>query len=123
MCAFVADFLGIFIFRLQVVSTKVGGIPEVLPDDLIYLAEPNVPSLINSTNQNYISLIKLQMVLFQGLERAICDLKLGKTYCPYECNNRVREYYNWPNVTTRTEVVYDSMMKLKGKTLRQQLLR
>ena len=29
-------------FRLQVVSTKVGGVPEVLPPDLIYLAEPSV---------------------------------------------------------------------------------
>ena len=28
--------------RLQVVSTRVGGIPEVLPDDLIRLADPNV---------------------------------------------------------------------------------
>ena len=31
-----------FSFRLQVVSTKVGGVPEVLPPDLIYLAEPSV---------------------------------------------------------------------------------
>ncbi|KAJ8918320.1 hypothetical protein NQ315_008013 [Exocentrus adspersus] len=31
---------------LMVVSTKVGGIPEVLPQDLIYLTEPNVPSLM-----------------------------------------------------------------------------
>ena len=29
--------------RLQVVSTKVGGVPEVLPPDLITLAAPNVP--------------------------------------------------------------------------------
>ena len=29
-------------FSLQVVSTKVGGVPEVLPPDLIYLAEPSV---------------------------------------------------------------------------------
>jgi phosphatidylinositol glycan class A protein len=29
---------------LQVVSTKVGGIPEVLPSDMIWLAEPNVDS-------------------------------------------------------------------------------
>lgn len=36
-------------FRLQVVSTKVGGIPEVLPEDMIYLSEPTVPSLIKST--------------------------------------------------------------------------
>ena len=29
-------------FRLQVVSTRVGGVPEVLPPDLIKLAEPSV---------------------------------------------------------------------------------
>lgn len=31
---------------MKVVSTKVGGIPEVLPEELIYLTEPNVPSLV-----------------------------------------------------------------------------
>lgn len=32
-----------FIFsRLTVVSTKVGGTPEVLPPDLVYFAEPRV---------------------------------------------------------------------------------
>lgn len=31
---------------LKVVSTRVGGIPEVLPEDLIYLTEPNVPALV-----------------------------------------------------------------------------
>lgn len=30
------------VLRLQVVSTRVGGVPEVLPSDLIRLAEPNV---------------------------------------------------------------------------------
>ena len=30
------------ICRLQVVSTRVGGIPEVLPPDLIRLVEPSV---------------------------------------------------------------------------------
>lgn len=33
-------------FSLLVVSTKVGGIPEVLPPDLIYLTEPTVESLV-----------------------------------------------------------------------------
>ena len=37
------NFLCLFLYcRLQVVSTNVGGIPEVLPNDLILLAEPNV---------------------------------------------------------------------------------
>ena len=31
---------------LQVVSTRVGGVPEVLPSDLIRLAEPNITGLL-----------------------------------------------------------------------------
>ena len=31
---------------LQVVSTRVGGVPEVLPSDLITLAEPNITGLV-----------------------------------------------------------------------------
>ena len=31
-----------FIHRLQVISTKVGGVPEVLPENMIRLVEPNV---------------------------------------------------------------------------------
>lgn len=31
-----------FLSRLQVVSTRVGGVPEVLPPDLITLATPTV---------------------------------------------------------------------------------
>jgi phosphatidylinositol glycan class A protein len=88
---------------LQVVSTKVGGIPEVLPEDLIYLTEPNVPALI------------------KGLETAIDDLKNTKVLCPYECNLRIRNYYNWENVSKRTEIVYQKVIQERGKTLQQQL--
>ena len=30
---------------MQVISTKVGGVPEVLPENMIRLVEPNVPGL------------------------------------------------------------------------------
>jgi len=33
-------------FRLQVVSTKVGGVPEVLPPEMIRLAEPSVTGTV-----------------------------------------------------------------------------
>ncbi|XP_074040132.1 phosphatidylinositol glycan anchor biosynthesis class A [Leptinotarsa decemlineata] len=84
---------------LKVVSTRVGGIPEVLPEDLIYLTEPNVPSLL------------------KGLEDCINDLKMGKVVCPYECNIRVRKYYNWKNITSRTEIVYKKVIQENTKTL------
>jgi len=34
-------YLIVGLFRLQVVSTNVGGVPEVLPSHLIHLSEPS----------------------------------------------------------------------------------
>lgn len=73
---------------LRVVSTKVGGIPEVLPEDLIYLTEPNVPALVTA------------------IEKALEDLRVGNVPCPYKCNLRIQEMYNWRNIAERTENVY-----------------
>nr|CAD7195565.1 unnamed protein product [Timema douglasi] len=93
---------------LLVVSTKVGGIPEVLPPELIYLTEPNVPFFIIEA-------------LLLGLETAIANLKAGKVVSPTECHKRVKSLYNWMNVTQRTEIVYNTIAKEKRKTLGAQL--
>ncbi|GLH02894.1 uncharacterized protein GBIM_08842 [Gryllus bimaculatus] len=71
---------------LQVVSTCVGGIPEVLPPDLIYLTEPNVQALL------------------VGLDKAIGDYKSGKVVPPFKCHERVKSLYSWMDVTKRTEL-------------------
>ncbi|KAH0627142.1 hypothetical protein JD844_002566 [Phrynosoma platyrhinos] len=73
----------------EVVSTKVGGIPEVLPDDLIILCEPSVTSLCN------------------GLEKAISQLKSGSLLSPEIIHSKVKTFYTWRNVAKRTEKVYD----------------
>ncbi|XP_015586477.1 N-acetylglucosaminyl-phosphatidylinositol biosynthetic protein isoform X2 [Cephus cinctus] len=88
---------------LQIVSTKVGGIPEVLPSDLIYLVEPTVPALL------------------QGLERAIADYKAGNTSPPLEVHTRIGNFYNWFDVSKRTEIVYNLVEKEDRKNLGQQL--
>lgn len=88
---------------LQVVSTRVGGIPEVLPDDMIYLTEPNVASLVD------------------GIERAMRDLELGNNPCPFACNRRVRQMYSWMDITQRTEIVYNRVSKNRVKSLGLQL--
>ncbi|XP_056648799.1 phosphatidylinositol N-acetylglucosaminyltransferase subunit A isoform X2 [Diorhabda sublineata] len=88
---------------LKVVSTRVGGIPEVLPDSLIYLTDATVPSLM------------------KGMEDAIIDLKLGNVMCPYQCNIMVRKYYNWENISSRTEIVYDKVIQETDKTLGEHL--
>nr|XP_031527039.1 phosphatidylinositol N-acetylglucosaminyltransferase subunit A isoform X3 [Vicugna pacos] len=74
---------------LQVVSTRVGGIPEVLPESLIILCEPSVKSLC------------------EGLEKAISQLKSGALLPPEKIHNIVKTFYTWRNVAERTEKVYD----------------
>ncbi|XP_076451623.1 phosphatidylinositol N-acetylglucosaminyltransferase subunit A-like isoform X2 [Babylonia areolata] len=74
---------------LQVVSTKVGGVPEVLPPDLIYLAEPNVKALA------------------EALEKAIEDHQLGRAVSPWDAHHRVKHMYTWTDVAERTEKVYN----------------
>ncbi|BFZ17338.1 hypothetical protein BsWGS_20377 [Bradybaena similaris] len=77
---------------LQVVSTKVGGIPEVLPPELIYLAEPNVQALAKE------------------LEKAIEDRIHGRNLDPYEMHKRIQALYSWRDVAQRTEKVYHMVM-------------
>ncbi|XP_056415157.1 phosphatidylinositol N-acetylglucosaminyltransferase subunit A [Hyla sarda] len=74
---------------LQVVTTRVGGIPEVLPDNFIILCEPSVKSLCT------------------GLESAIDKLRKGKLLSPDAIHNTVKTFYTWRNVAERTEKVYD----------------
>ncbi|KAK7093755.1 phosphatidylinositol N-acetylglucosaminyltransferase subunit A-like [Littorina saxatilis] len=74
---------------LQVVSTKVGGVPEVLPPNLIYLADPNVKALA------------------EALQRAIEDKRQRKAVSPWEAHHCVKNMYTWANVAERTEKVYD----------------
>ncbi|XP_036966257.1 phosphatidylinositol N-acetylglucosaminyltransferase subunit A isoform X2 [Acanthopagrus latus] len=74
---------------LQVVSTCVGGIPEVLPNELITLCEPTVRSLC------------------AGLEKVIAQHRSGSVPSPASVHARVRNLYTWRNVAERTEKVYD----------------
>lgn len=53
----------------------------------------------------------------------MADHKKGKIVCPYECNARIRSYYNWENVTSRTEVVYNKVVQENTKTVAQHLNR
>lgn len=74
---------------LQVVSTRVGGVPEVLPDDMIKLAEPSVKSLV------------------AALESALQAARNNTIVPPNTAHERIRTMYTWQNVARRTERVYD----------------
>lgn len=88
---------------LKIVSTRVGGIPEVLPPELIILTEPNVPSIL------------------QGLYKAINQVNSELGVPPIECHQKVQSLYNWMNIAKRTEIVYNMVSLESPKSLGKQL--
>ncbi|WVZ22708.1 hypothetical protein V8G54_001252 [Vigna mungo] len=87
---------------LLTVSTRVGGVPEVLPDDMVVLAEPDPGDIV------------------QAIQTAISMLpKID----PQVMHNRMRELYNWHDVAKRTEIVYDRASKCPSQSLLECLSR
>lgn len=77
---------------LLIVSTHVGGIPEVLPDHMItYAMETSVTSLVDAT------------------KRAIAIFKSG-TVDTSTFHDEIRAMYNWHDIAVRTARVYDSVI-------------
>lgn len=125
---------------LQIVSTKVGGIPEVLPDELITLTEPNVDSVFagllqaisrhahyrnQQTNSHHQSNghgnghFRTKRKHLKAKHKQTVD---AKCLCPFECNQRVAELYNWNNVSERTEKVYRRVLSESDPPLGKKLL-
>jgi phosphatidylinositol glycan class A protein len=88
---------------LYVVSTNVGGVPEVLPPDMIYLSDPNIHSLV------------------EGLSIALAE-KIDSVD-PYEFHQRVSEIYSWQRVATETELVYSRVFDKPRLSFLQRLAR
>lgn len=112
---------------LQVVSTKVGGIPEVLPSELIILTEPNVDAVY----EGLLKAIEIQKNRKTITVKSNRNRKKPKTIneksknvpilCPFEVNSKVAELYNWSNVAQRTEIVYKKVLKEPDTCLGQKL--
>eukprot|EP00842_Homolaphlyctis_polyrhiza_P001709 jgi/Hompol1/2539/HPOL_002949-RA len=89
---------------LLVVSTRVGGVPEVLPDDMIVFADPDEEDLIKSVRR------AIHMVLEDRID-------------PFEMHRRVSQMYSWADVAARTEEVYRSVMEISRLPLAERLMR
>lgn len=121
--------------RLQVVSTRVGGIPEVLPPDLIRLAEPSVKGLLTDSARNsqkfdqkcHVSLCCVQIsfptALCAALEDAIVASQSGRVLDPESMHMRVKELYTWQDVARRTEVVYNRIQGDEESVLEDRIRR
>ncbi|CAG8443867.1 10284_t:CDS:10 [Ambispora gerdemannii] len=89
---------------LLVVSTKVGGVPEVLPRHMIIFAKPEEDDLVNAVSKA-IKMIRLKEVV------------------PTKFHDEIKEMYSWVNVACRTEKVYDTIWQMKTPPLMERLRR
>ncbi|XP_030954745.1 phosphatidylinositol N-acetylglucosaminyltransferase subunit A-like isoform X1 [Quercus lobata] len=87
---------------LLTVSTRVGGVPEVLPDDMIVLAEPDPTDMV------------------QAIKKAISILPMID---PQDMHNRMKKLYDWHDVAKRTEIVYDHALNCSNQSLLERLSR
>jgi phosphatidylinositol glycan class A protein len=76
---------------LLIVSTRVGGVPEILPEDMMNLAEPNVQDIVSTLSRLIINLPTIQVE-------------------PEVFHHRVEKMYNWSKIGLRTEKVYDKII-------------
>ncbi|CAI5470484.1 unnamed protein product [Closterium sp. Yama58-4] len=76
---------------LFVVATRVGGVPEVLPPDMMLLADPNPPDIVNAIAQ---------------------AIQIVPRVNPQAMHERVSRMYSWHDVAERTERVYDRVMAM-----------
>ena len=81
---------------LLCVSTNVGGVPEVLPPDMVYLAPARPKPMI------------------QQLERAIANYR---NIPSQDFHERIKQLYSWRNVAQRVERVYENIHTTPRPTL------
>lgn len=77
---------------LYVVTTNVGGIPEVLPEHMMTLARPDA--------------VHLEAQLADAIERL-----LAQSISTASFHDEIRTMYSWSDVTARTDAVYQSLFR------------
>lgn len=86
---------------LPVVATNVGGVPEILPPDMIDLADPNVDDMVRS----------LSDAIRNKVDRSD----------PHEYHRTVKAMYSWDKVASETVNVYLSVMSKPRLSFLQRL--
>jgi len=85
---------------LLVVSTNVGGIPEVLPPDMNILCPPNVMDLVKGV----IKAVQQQQSPTDAID-------------PMIMHQRIERMYSWHRVAKQTECIYDQVITEPSKSL------
>lgn len=95
---------------LYVVSTRVGGVPEILPEDMISFASPDedgmrcVPYRVCK-----IEAMVLSLDVVRAMSEAIELVSAGK-HDPQRAHERIKGFYDWAEIAERTERVYEAVL-------------
>ncbi|CAE6481445.1 unnamed protein product [Rhizoctonia solani] len=89
---------------LYVVSTRVGGVPEVLPQDMISFALPEEDDVT------------------RALGEAIDIVTQGK-HDPHKAHKRIKSMYSWADVAERTEKIYNWVATKEPRSFWERLCR
>ena len=95
---------------LPVVSTRVGGVPEILPPELLDTVDVDVHAIVAA--------------VVRAVERVQHDRQHGEHYMQqlrWQRHEAVRSMYNWHVVAESTERVYDSVMAAPKRGLAERL--
>jgi len=99
---------------LFVVSTDVGGVPEVLPDDMIYMAEPSVAGLVRSLS----SAIQNKVVVEEKHDHVE---RIRTTFDPLTFHQRIEKVYCWSRIASETVSVYERVLEVDRLTFLERL--
>lgn len=112
---------------LFAISTNVGGVPEVLPEDMIYLADPKVSCLVESLAKAIEEKVIQENITVKD---GSCEHsgEEGETmyklkHDPFEFHERVKSMYSWVIVAKKTVRVYEKVMELPRLTFLDRLER
>mmetsp|Transcript_3458 Transcript_3458/g.6402 ORF Transcript_3458/g.6402 Transcript_3458/m.6402 type:complete len:515 (-) Transcript_3458:51-1595(-) len=78
---------------LEVISTSVGGVREVLPENMVRLCEPTAIGVIDA------------------VKWAVERIRRGEGMAPHERHAAVKQMYSWVDIAERTIVVYHATIK------------
>ena len=93
---------------LYVVSTRVGGVPEILPEDMISFAAPTADGAYPTSFEA--SPTNRHLDVFRATSEAIAHIAQGE-HDPHRAHQRIRGFYDWARVAERTEVVYRGVLE------------
>lgn len=95
---------------LYVVSTRVGGVPEILPPETMSFAEPNVEDIVKTIRKAIPYTMRMRHKKGVVYEDGDGDAD-GEDDFPMRMHRMVRDKYNWHDVAERTERVYNKVLK------------